>query len=152
MKTVFATLAASSALLFPLAGYGQMGMMAGGGMMNMSGRQRIARQNGIGPGYAAKANPLAPTAGNIAEGKLLYQKNCALCHGRTGRGDGEAGRAMNPPPADIAASSKLPMASDGYLYWTVAEGGVPLGTAMPPFKSTLKADEIWKILIYLRSL
>jgi mono/diheme cytochrome c family protein len=48
--------------------------------------------------------------------------------------------------------SKMPMATDGYLSWTIAEGGVPLQTAMPPFKSILKEDDIWKIIIYLRQL
>lgn len=44
------------------------------------------------------------------------------------------------------------MTTDGYLYWTIADGGAPLGTAMPPFKSMLKEDQIWKIIIYLREL
>jgi mono/diheme cytochrome c family protein len=66
-------------------------------------------------------------------------------------GNGEGGRSLNPPPPDIAAFSKTPMATDGYLYWSIAEGGVPFGTAMPPFKGALTQDDIWRIITYLRA-
>ena len=151
MRKFIAVLAALGILLLSVPGYSQMGMMQGRGMMNMSMiRHHFVMQNGIDPNYASKANPLKRTAKNFEDGKRLYQQNCALCHGPTGLGNGEAGKSLNPPPANIAGFSKMPMATDGYLYWTIAEGGAPLGTAMPPFKGTLKEDEIWKIIIYLR--
>jgi mono/diheme cytochrome c family protein len=147
----FVGLATLGALFLSGPGYGQMGMMPGGGMMNMSTiRHQFTMQYGIDPQYASKVNPLRPTAENIQDGERLYEQNCAACHGPTGLGNGEAGKNLNPPPPNIAALSKMPMTTDGYLYWTIAEGGVPLGTAMPPFKGTLKEDEIWKIIMYLR--
>lgn len=41
---------------------------------------------------------------------------------------------------------------DGYLYWTIAEGGTQLQTAMPPFKEVMREEEIWKTILYLREL
>lgn len=152
MKSQFINLSISAALLLSTSASGQMmGMMQGGGMMGMSTvRHQFVRQNGVDPNYATKSNPLKRTTRNIEDGKRLYEQNCALCHGPTGLGDGEAGKNLNPPPSNIAAFSKTGMATDGYLYWSIAEGGVPLGTGMPPFKRNLKVDEIWKIVIYLR--
>jgi mono/diheme cytochrome c family protein len=46
----------------------------------------------------------------------------------------------------------MPMASDGYLYWTIAEGGEPVGSAMPAFGDALSEDEIWQIVAYLRQM
>jgi hypothetical protein len=46
----------------------------------------------------------------------------------------------------------MPMASDSYLLWTISEGGVPVGGAMPPFKGSTKEEDIWRIIIYLRLL
>ncbi len=109
-------------------------------------------RNGIDPKYATKVSPLERNAENIATGKKLYEKNCALCHGATGLGDGEAGKDLEPPPANIAMFIKMHNVPDGYLYWTIAEGGIPLQTAMPPFKNVMKEDEIWKTMIFLREL
>lgn len=134
------------------------GMMQGGSMMGgegMSGtsmaRRRYVMRNGIDPAYAGVANPLEPTGDVLESGKRLYENNCASCHGASGKGDGEAGQALNPKPTNIAAFSRMPMADDEYLYWTIAEGGTPLGTAMPAFKHALEEDEVWQIITYLRA-
>ena len=151
MKFFFYGLMVSGFLLLPTYGYGQMGMMEG--MMNMSMvRHHFVMQNGVDPNYASKINPLERNAENIAAGKKLYEMNCALCHGVAGFGDGDAGKDLKPPPANIAMFIKMHNVPDGYLYWTIAEGGVPLQTAMPPFKNVMRADEIWKTIIYLRDL
>lgn len=151
MKIPFAILIALGALLLSAQAFSQMGMMMGKGMMNMSMiRHQFVMRNGIDPKYSSKVNPLQSTGDNIEAGKKLYEQNCASCHGLTGLGDGEAGKGLNPPPANIATFIKMPMATDSYLSWTIAEGGVPIGTAMPPFKDVLKEEQMWRIIIYLR--
>jgi mono/diheme cytochrome c family protein len=142
-----------------MSAYAQMGMMGPGHgmgpgpMMGMSmARHRYLMMHGISPQYASKVNPLQPSKGNIESGKKLFEANCARCHGMTGIGDGPAGTNLSPPPANVARASKMPMATDAYLYWTISEGGVPVGSAMPPFKASLKEGEIWKIITYLRTL
>jgi mono/diheme cytochrome c family protein len=100
----------------------------------------------------AYAQPGAPTAADVDAGKRIYASNCAQCHGPEGLGDGEAGKGLSPPPADVARSSKLPIATDAYLYWTIAEGGAPVGSAMPPFKTVLDETRISQVVAYLRGL
>jgi mono/diheme cytochrome c family protein len=140
-------------LLLSLVAHAQMGMMGRGMGMNMSMRRHhYAMMNGIDPRYGERTNPLPDTPDNVARGKKLYEENCALCHGAGGLGNGEAGKNLDPPPANIAAFTKMPMASDGYLLWTISEGGVPVGSAMPPFKDKLTDDQIWKIVLYVRGL
>ncbi len=124
-----------------------MGMMGGSPL-----RRRFVMQYGIDPKYAGFANPLPSTRANVAAGRQLYEKNCAACHGAHGLGDGPAAKALNPPPASLAGIGRMPMTSDAYLYWTIAEGGAPVGSAMPPFKAALGKDEIWKIVLFLRAL
>jgi mono/diheme cytochrome c family protein len=42
-----------------------------------------------------------PTEVVALEGRDLYARYCASCHGVSGRGDGPAAAALQPPPADL---------------------------------------------------
>jgi mono/diheme cytochrome c family protein len=153
---------AGGMLLLAGAALAQMGMGGGMGMgRGMMGngpagvsvlRHRYVMTNGIGADYAGARNPLAASAETLREGKTLFEKNCASCHGTAGHGDGPAAKGLNPAPANLAVAVKMPIASDAYLDWTISEGGVPVGSAMPPFKAILKPDQVWRLVLYLRSL
>lgn len=149
-KVLFAPLILAALLAWG-SGYGQMGMMQGQGGMSVV-RHQYVMGHGLNPDYASMTNPLQPVEDTLAAGKKLYDQNCAACHGPDGEGDGVAGKQLNPPPSNITVSAKMPMSTDGYLFWTIAEGGMPLHTAMPPFKDTLKEEQIWQIIGYLREL
>ncbi|MCP5449793.1 MAG: cytochrome c [Gammaproteobacteria bacterium] len=130
-----------------------MGMGPGGpaGAGSMQ-RHRYVMQQGLDPRYAETSNPLTPDAANLTVGRTLYRQYCASCHGIDGLGDGDAGKALQPPPANLAWSTKRPIATDGYLDWTITEGGIPVHTAMPAFKAVLTERQIWQIILYLRQL
>lgn len=128
------------------------GVMDGGMMGKHSPRHRYFMRHGLPAAYAKMANPLAASKKNIAAGKALYGQVCVVCHGAAGRGDGPVGKGMNPPPADLARMMHMPMASDGYLYWSIAEGGAQFGTSMPAMKGNWKPDQIWQVILYLRTL
>ncbi|WP_373049841.1 c-type cytochrome [Thalassovita aquimarina] len=51
----------------------------------------------------ACANETMPEAG---EGAALYAENCSICHGATGRGDGEFAKGLRPAPADLTAITR----------------------------------------------
>lgn len=149
-----------------------MGMGMGKGMMGMKERrEKMQRDHNAHKGphkgnvvrhmavmrgalpekYAKMTNPLPATAENIAAGKKLYAENCASCHGASGKGDGEAGKDLNPKPANIAHILGKPLDFDGFYMWTISEGGEKLGTAMPAFKNALSEKERWQIIHYLRN-
>lgn len=144
-------------LSLPMAGDAQMGWGGGHGMMGGPGmmrgsfvRRSFVMRYGVDPRYAGKVNPLPPTVQNMRAGQALYAQNCAACHGANGRGNGPAGANLNPPPANLIGIGRMPMITDGYLYWTIAEGGTQLHTAMPPFKGALSEKQIWQLVLFLR--
>ena len=139
-------------------GNGMMGGMGGHRMMGHGAdgvsvlRHRYVRINGIPQQYAKSRNPLTANDGNLVAGKTLFETNCATCHGATGRGDGPAAQGLVPAPANLTALTKTRVASDAYLDWTISEGGVPVQSAMPPYKAALSKDDVWKLMLYLRTL
>ncbi len=88
-------------------------------------------------------------AGDIEKGKTLYRQTCGHCHGLDGKGDGELGGYLNPPPANLA-SEKTQSKSDAELKEVIMNGRS--GTAMVGFKETMKEDQFSDLFAYLRSL
>lgn len=136
----------------PMGG-GMMGGMMGQGMMGNPQWMRFRMQaiQSMPREYQGLRNPLKPTDENILSGGKLYQQTCAVCHGTTGRGDGPAGKTLNPPPAPLAFTVPMHMTTDGYLFWRIKDGGQQFGSAMPAWGVSLKEEQIWQIILYLRA-
>ncbi len=101
--------------------------------------------------YAGLTNPLPASTENISAGKMLYQTQCQMCHGASGKGDGPAGKSLATRPANLALTRRLPVATDAFFFWTLSEGGTQFGTAMPAFGKRLSAEEIWQITHYINA-
>jgi len=78
----------------------------------------------------------------------LFQQYCAACHGAEGRGDGPAAGALSQRPEDLTQIAAPPYFPDGVVAYRIANGG----EVMPAWKSVLKADEIWDLINFIRSL
>ena len=115
-------------------------------------RHHQAMMSGVPAPYTALRNPLPKTKETVQRGAAVYEKSCASCHGPTGQGDGEAGRNLSPPPGNLVWLSQMPMAQwDPFMYWTIAEGGAPFGTAVPAYKGVLSSDDIWAVTAYIQA-
>jgi mono/diheme cytochrome c family protein len=88
-------------------------------------------------------------AGDAAKGKTIYERHCVTCHGAEGKGDGPAGKFMNPKPANFTSpeSMKKP---DAELLKTIESGKT--GTPMGGWKGTLSPEQMQDVLAYVRSL
>jgi mono/diheme cytochrome c family protein len=84
----------------------------------------------------------------LAQGKQIYDNQCAACHGPSGKGDGPAATALNPKPANLGDKNFMQGLPVDCHFYVVNEG--VKGTGMPPWKA-LGEDNIWKVLIYERS-
>ncbi len=104
--------------------------------------------------YRDLKNPFPDDPGARRRGTEAYQALCSQCHGKAGAGDGHAGQAMDPAPADLSAPGRVKGLSDGYLYWRIAEGGTfpPFNSEMPAWRTLLSEAEIWELVSYLRTL
>jgi len=79
-------------------------------------------------------------------GKALFAATCASCHGDAGAGNGPAAGALAPAPTNFHLKEPTQARA-----WDVLENGVP-GTAMPPWRDQLNADERRALVVFVRSL
>jgi high-affinity iron transporter len=79
----------------------------------------------------------------------LYESRCAFCHGIEGKGDGIAGKALSPPPTDLTIPDFWKTTTTDQLREAIMNGKP--GTAMVPFRNTLKPDQVEALVEYLRT-
>jgi mono/diheme cytochrome c family protein len=102
------------------------------------------------PAAAALKNPVAADATSIAAGKQLYDKQCAGCHGDTGKGDGAMGEELNPKPANLTDAEWKHGSTDGEIFVVVRDG--VKNTGMKPYARKLTTHQMWDVVNYVRSL
>jgi mono/diheme cytochrome c family protein len=91
-------------------------------------------------------NPLAPDKQSLAQGKALFDINCALCHGHTSATPGSVGQKLKPPAPGLD-HSRLQNLADADIFKAITFG---FGR-MPPFQDKLAPRERWSLVIYLRT-
>jgi len=86
---------------------------------------------------------------DLSQGEQLYLKNCEMCHGLVGLGDGvmSANLEVQPSPLGDAAFASNALPSDWYL--TVTQGRME--RFMPPFVNLSDAQR-WDVVAYALSL
>ncbi len=92
-------------------------------------------------------NPYTENEAATLAGKKLYTQFCAICHGNKGKGDGLAGMALKPRPADFTKDA-IQTQTDGAIYWKITEGKAP----MAAYKSSLTDEQRWQLVNFIRSL
>lgn len=93
-------------------------------------------------------DPFPPSAENIAEGKILYEKFCMQCHGKTGQSDGAVVTAGNFPPPPAYNSPQLQNLPEGKMFHSIQYGKGLMGS----HASQLTTEERWKIIRYVQVL
>lgn len=91
-------------------------------------------------------NPFENTEENLVRGKYVYEKNCAVCHGASGAGDGPIIPKFPNPPAFKTESSRA--LNDGEMFHVITRGR----NNMPSQEARVSAADRWKVLLYIRQL
>ena len=93
---------------------------------------------------------LPVSALNLAEGKAIFDKSCASCHGATGKGDGPAGVALNPKPPAIGTVEHMRGVTPALTYRVLSVGIA--GTPMAGYAASLTPEQRWNVVAYVNSL
>jgi len=82
-------------------------------------------------------------ASTSSQGEVLYNANCASCHGNPGKNNSL--KSLNPVPPDLSTTATQKL-SDGELLHIIVNGA----GLMPTFKNSLSEEKVWYIVSYLR--
>jgi high-affinity iron transporter len=105
--------------------------------------------------FAGQAKPPAAPAASpesITNGAALYKRQCVMCHGATGVGDGPAAKTLKgklPALNDKAVMSKL---TDAQIHEAITAGKKTEIGNMPALGKRLKPEEITDIVNFVRTL
>ena len=98
-------------------------------------------------GRDAEAFPMPITAAVLTRGRERFEIYCAVCHGRTGQGDGMvARRGFRHPPT--FHQDRLRDAPVGHFFDVMTNG---FG-AMPDYAAQVRPGDRWAIIAYVRAL
>jgi mono/diheme cytochrome c family protein len=107
----------------------------------------------IGTGNAKVASLVNPYAGpdsaQLARGKVLYDRNCAICHGAAGIGAEATIAGKHPTVAAYNVAGPIVQDyTDPYIYGMIRVGR----GLMPEYGSRIPHFDRWKIVNYVREL
>jgi mono/diheme cytochrome c family protein len=110
---------------------------------------KLAQEEWVVPAkYKSMKNPTAASADNIADGKALYAKHCASCHGKTGLGDGQKADEVEGDLGDFS-SKEFQAQTDGAIFYKSYFGR----DDMPNYEKKIPdQDDMWYIVSYIRTL
>ncbi len=106
------------------------------------------------PTRSASGRPIArfypASKPSATRGAAIYGKDCATCHGATGKGDGIVGRTLRPRPSNFTDLDYMRQQRPDWFYQAITKG--VLGSAMLAFDGALDERERWDVLFYTWSL
>lgn len=102
----------------------------------------------ISPAEKARKNPEPFNQESVAKGKSVYASQCAMCHGKTGQGNGDLAGVMHLKLSDFTKPATLQKRTDGELFAMINSG---LG-AMPSQAKRMKPKTVWDVVNFLRTL
>jgi mono/diheme cytochrome c family protein len=82
-------------------------------------------------------------------GRVLFEANCALCHGVRGDGHGQRREGLDVPPRDFTNPDWRQHTSARHVFFAIREGLA--GTPMPAWKSLSERDA-WDLTAFVLSL
>lgn len=105
----------------------------------------------IPPEARKQTNPVKPTPGSLAQAKKTYGYDCAMCHGTDGDGKGDLAVDLKLNLTDYRDPAALKEMTDGEMFYIIKNGKKTDKTEMPSEGDRAKPDEIWNLVIYVRS-
>jgi mono/diheme cytochrome c family protein len=122
------------------------------GLQYLEGPRRIAPESSVpfqGPVLIAgepATEPLQASEESLQRGEILFNVNCAICHGEAGAGGGPVAKYF--PEAPPLNGERVQGLTDQRIFGVITNGY----NRMPKLAENLTVGETWDVVNYVRSL
>jgi hypothetical protein len=94
-----------------------------------------------------QVNPVKPSPESLAAARKWWGYDCAMCHGKDGKGKGDVGVDMKLALSDFTDPDSLKDKTDGELFYVIKNGR----GQMPQEGDRLKGNDLWNMVNYVRA-
>ena len=94
-----------------------------------------------------RKNPVPNVPEALESGKILYQSQCAMCHGKSGDGRGDLALEIKMRVPDITSPQLQKRRTDGEWLYIISRGH----KEMPPEKRLVDQQK-WEMILFMRTL
>jgi mono/diheme cytochrome c family protein len=116
-------------------------------LLSMKSKQTIQQEPWIVPDeYKNMQNPVEANDSSLKAGKLLYDKHCASCHGKTGLGDGILAGNLETFAGNFSGDLYQLQTDSEHFYKTKYGRG-----DMPKYENKISDVDIWHMVNYMRT-
>jgi mono/diheme cytochrome c family protein len=116
-------------------------------LLSMKSQRYVQQEPWVVPDeFKNMKNPVMANDSSMKAGKLLYDKHCASCHGKTGSGDGIMAGNLETFPGDFSGNDYQCQTDGGHFYKTKYGRG-----DMPKYENKIPDKDIWHMVNYMRS-
>ena len=96
--------------------------------------------------FKSMENPVKSDDASLKVGRMQYTKNCASCHGKTGKGDGVKARGLDTFPGDMTGDAYQGQTDGEHFYKSKFGRG-----EMPKYENKIADEDIWHIVNFMRT-
>jgi mono/diheme cytochrome c family protein len=94
-----------------------------------------------------RPNPVPPVPEAIESGRILFQSQCHMCHGKSGDGKGELVAALKLKVPDLTDPKRQSRRTDGEWFYIIRHGHGDM-----PAEKRLADQQMWEMIHYVRTL
>jgi mono/diheme cytochrome c family protein len=149
VPTVIGLLFAYSVLVIPLPNQmvNQLSIAYEQGPRLAAPAEAVPVQGSVLVAGVPASQPVPATADSLQRGSVQFDRNCVMCHGPLGGGNGTLSGYFVPPPADLT-SERVQALSDQQIFLVLTQGW----GLMPSMAENLLPVERWDVINHVRSL
>jgi mono/diheme cytochrome c family protein len=116
--------------------------------------QAASEERPASSGFRLPHKPKSPLTPAEQKGKSLYEYYCAICHGKTGKGDGFNSYNLTKSPKNFTDQAQMSALSDSQIKQAILGGGpaVSLSPQMPDWGGVISEREASDLTAFIRTL